>query len=227
MEQILTTNQKLKTNLDTNFLKIIAIVAMILDHIGKAFFPEIQILQIIGRIAFPIFAYCIVVGVIHTSSFKNYLIRLGAFAVVSQLPWMLAFGPTWNIFFTLFFSALFVYGIKDKKWICLLISLLAFSLLPLDYGFDTVLLLSSIYLLRDKFLLSLIVTSIILAIPFLSGGDINIFGFALGMQGFAILAIPFIYFNTNMRLNINKYFFYIFYPAHLLMIFLIVNLFNI
>lgn len=244
MEQILTKgyelktkNHKLSTNLDTNFLKVIAIIAMVLDHIGKAFFPDILIFQVIGRVAFPIFAYCIIVGVTHTSNFKKYITRLGLFAIVSQIPWVLAFNPTvdafkenWmilNIFFTLFFSALLVYGMKEKSWIYIIASISAFALLPLDYGFDTALFLASLYLLRDKMLLSCILASIVLGCSLFINGDISVFGLSLGMQGFAILAIPLIYIKTNMNLKVNKYFFYAFYPAHLMIIFLVRYFLNI
>lgn len=237
MEQILTQEYEMQTNLDTNSLKVIAVIAMVIDHVGKVFFPDVQILQVIGRIAFPIFIYCIVVGVTHTRNFKKYLTRLGIFAIVSQIPWIIAFNPTidgikenWmimNIFFTLFFSAVFVYGMKEKSWGYIIAAMMAFSFFPLDYGFDTVFLLSSIYLLRNNKVVACVLTSVILALPLFTGGDLNVFGLSLGLQGFAILAIPFIYMRTNMNIKINKYFFYSFYPAHLLMIFLIKYFLNI
>lgn len=49
---------RLQTNLDTDFLKLIAIVSMLIDHIGSVFFPEVRVLRWIGRLAFPIFCYC-------------------------------------------------------------------------------------------------------------------------------------------------------------------------
>lgn len=54
---------RLKTNLDTDFLKLIAIVSMLIDHIGSVFFPEVGGLRWIGRLAFPIFCYCMTVGI--------------------------------------------------------------------------------------------------------------------------------------------------------------------
>ena len=62
---------KLKTNLDTNFLKLIAIFAMLIDHIGGAFFPEAGWFRWIGRLAFPIFCYCMTVGLLYTRDIKN------------------------------------------------------------------------------------------------------------------------------------------------------------
>ena len=75
---------RLKTNLDTDFLKLIAIVSMLIDHIGGAFFPEVGIFRWIGRLAFPIFCYCLTVGLLYTRDVKKYLLRLGVFALVSQ-----------------------------------------------------------------------------------------------------------------------------------------------
>ena len=64
-----TTQQaapKLQTNLDTNFLKVIAILSMTVDHVGSAFFPQYPVFRWIGRMAFPIFCYCLTVGLLYT-----------------------------------------------------------------------------------------------------------------------------------------------------------------
>ncbi len=84
-------DRKLKTNLDTDFIKIIAVVSMTIDHIGGAFFPQYPAFRWIGRIAFPLFCYCLTVGMMYTGDIKKYLFRLGAFAVISQPFWILAF----------------------------------------------------------------------------------------------------------------------------------------
>ena len=103
---------KLQTNLDTDFLKVIACITMLIDHIGGAFFPEVQAFRIIGRTAFPLFCYCMTVGLLYTRDIKKYLLRLAVFAAVSQPFYLLATHPfdwreeffNWNIFFTLFIS---------------------------------------------------------------------------------------------------------------------------
>lgn len=74
---------KLKTNLDTNLLKLIAIISMAVDHVGTVFFPEYPVFRWIGRLAFPIFCYCMTVGLLYTRDLKKYLLRLAAFAVIS------------------------------------------------------------------------------------------------------------------------------------------------
>ena len=119
------TGPRLKTNLDTDLLKLIAIAAMLIDHIGGAFFPEVGVFRWIGRLAFPIFCYCLTVGLLYTHDVRKYLTRLGIFALVSQPFYILAFHPVgefwanltnWNIFFTLFLSLLGMYGLKERKW---------------------------------------------------------------------------------------------------------------
>ena len=51
-----------KFGLTNNQLKIIAMVSMLFDHVGKELLPQYTVLQIIGRLAFPIFAYMIAEG---------------------------------------------------------------------------------------------------------------------------------------------------------------------
>lgn len=77
-------NKVISTNTNTSWLKIIALITMTCDHIGKMFFPKITILQIVGRIAFPLFAYCLAVGCIYTYDIKKYASRLLLFAIISQ-----------------------------------------------------------------------------------------------------------------------------------------------
>ena len=77
---------RLRTNLDTDFLKLIAILSMLLDHIGAVFFPEHPAFRWVGRLAFPIFCYCMTVGLLYTRDIKRYLGRLGLFAGHVGLP---------------------------------------------------------------------------------------------------------------------------------------------
>jgi hypothetical protein len=91
----------------SNFLKLVGIIVMAIDHIGLLFFPQIQLLHIIGRLAFPIFAYQISLGYAFTSNIKKYIKRLFILAAVSQIPFAflyndLKFRPlNLNIIFTL------------------------------------------------------------------------------------------------------------------------------
>lgn len=72
-------------------LKIIAMISMAFDHVGDVFFPDIIWLRMVGRLAMPIFAFCIAEGYIHTRNRNKYLLRMGIFALVSEVPFDLAF----------------------------------------------------------------------------------------------------------------------------------------
>ena len=83
--------------MSTFALKLIAIIAMLIDHIGAIFIspitdPELYVLfRGIGRLSFPIFAFLLVEGYGHTKDARKYLIRLGTFALISELPFDFAF----------------------------------------------------------------------------------------------------------------------------------------
>jgi hypothetical protein len=87
-------------------LKLLAFLTMLIDHIGYMFFPNEMIFRIIGRLAFPIFAYQIAVGYSRTSNLKKYVLRLSLFALITQIPYSffnpdLKFNPIHlNVLFT-------------------------------------------------------------------------------------------------------------------------------
>src|SRR3989344_960795 len=89
-------------------IKLIAIITMVIDHVGLYFFPDLLILRIIGRLSFPLFAWLIANGVHYSHNAKAYLTRIFLFALLSQLPYLLVnrqIDPRFaglNIFFTLF-----------------------------------------------------------------------------------------------------------------------------
>lgn len=64
---------------------------MLIDHIGFIFFPDLDLLRVIGRIAFPLYAYGIALGYRRTRNVRRYLFRLAALAGISQIPYMIAF----------------------------------------------------------------------------------------------------------------------------------------
>jgi len=80
----------LKCGINSNALKTIAIIAMVIDHIGFYFSASISLsiylaCRYIGRIAMPIFVYLLVQGFFHTKNFKKYLTRIGIFAIITQI----------------------------------------------------------------------------------------------------------------------------------------------
>jgi hypothetical protein len=80
----------IRLNTDTGFLKLIAIVTMTIDHVGAALLPQYPILRIIGRLAFPIFAYCLTVGSVYTHSMPKYVLRVALIAVLVQPLYVVA-----------------------------------------------------------------------------------------------------------------------------------------
>lgn len=242
-------------------LKLIAIISMLIDHITAVFVPTDSMYYLIGRsigrLAFPIFAFLIVEGFYHTSNVKNYLKRLGIFALLSEIPFDLAFynqkiynnAFEWsniksdlpkmfsdnevfytlinrfmahqNIFFTLFLGLLAIYLINmaEKKnmnnmfytnlinaAITIGFSFVA-AFLRTDYSLLGILTIVAFYLFRgSKPLLAI-------ALVILSGGNV--------IQALSAAAIiPIIFYNGKKGKSI-KYFFYVFYPAHLLILYII------
>ncbi|WP_342565887.1 TraX family protein [Paenibacillus sp. FSL R7-0345] len=121
-------------------MQIIAMLTMLIDHMGYIFFPDEMGWRIIGRIAFPIYCYGLVQGHIHTKSRPRYLMRLLLIAVIAQVPYNMALDPGgWNVVFTLLLSAI-VLLILDKLpsiWLgipVVLIAIYVMDVLPLDYN---------------------------------------------------------------------------------------------
>lgn len=94
-------------------LKILAIVTMLIDHIGMIFFPNVMLFRIVGRVAFIIFAFLLVEGTQHTGNFEKYLLRLLLWAFLSEIPYDFARSGSYfyweeqNIFWTLFWWAMY------------------------------------------------------------------------------------------------------------------------
>jgi|WetSurMetagenome_2_1015567.scaffolds.fasta_scaffold00012_30 hypothetical protein len=80
-------------------LIVIALLSMIVDHVGILFFDNNIYFRILGRIAFPVYAYLIVVGLSRTSDKTKYLYRLFVLAIVSQLPFYLMGFSGLNVIF--------------------------------------------------------------------------------------------------------------------------------
>lgn len=87
METQLLTKIPQKTHRN-DLLKLVALITMLIDHIGYLYFPEEMLYRTIGRIAFPIFAYQIALGFKKTSSRSGYAKRLLIFALISQIPYL-------------------------------------------------------------------------------------------------------------------------------------------
>lgn len=227
-------------------LKIIAIITMAIDHFGDACFKYITPLNLIGRIAFPIFAFQISEGYIHTKNLKKYFLRLFLFALISQIPFML-FESTYmegfnlNIFCTLFISllAIFIYDkVCNSKFkfnkidkidsvikqilgilIAVLFGIIS-ELFGFDYGFFGVAIIFLFYIFKNNKLAMVI--SYITACVLHYGIQIIMYGFniwyiLLGI--FTILPIIFICLYNGKQGKKVKYLLYLFYPVHLVILY--------
>ncbi len=220
-------------------LKWVAVVSMFVDHftavlvegswkmgIRAVSYDQYLVLRGIGRLAFPIYCFLLTEGLLHTRNVKKYLLRLGIFALLSDIPFDLAFRQrffAWdyqNVFFTLCFGLL---GLSlwrlltEKKdfhaawWrqllglLCIAAMALAAELCQTDYGWQGVTVISLMYLLRT--------------LPALR--DVGSFAVLYLSSPLELAALPdlllFRLYNGT-RGRQSKYFFYVFYPAHLLLL---------
>ena len=99
-----------------NQLKILALIAMTCDHVGKQLFPRLEFLQIIGRLAFPIYAYLIAEGCRYTRNRKGYLGRMAGLALVCQAVYFLAEGSLYmSVLVTFSISIALIYLLDAAK----------------------------------------------------------------------------------------------------------------
>ena len=210
----------MKLGINSFTLKMIAIVTMLIDHVGAVLFPQIELLRIIGRIAFPIFAFTLVEGFFHTRDVKKYLMRLGVLALVSEIPFDLAFfGVPFafvhqNVFFTLFLGILMLYFVVNtprdfRRVLCVLGMILLADYLQTDYGSWGLLMILCYYVFREK--------------PWLKYGGIaaiNIFAMGYSQVYAPLALIPIALYNGEEGYKCKK-FFYGFYPVHLFILYLL------
>lgn len=193
---------------------------MIIDHIGAFLFPQYLGFRIIGRIAFPIYTFLIAEGFCHTRDVRKYMLRLGAFALISEIPFDLAATGKalefthQNVFFTLFLGVVLLYLYtsqynKAARIGSIVLLLLAADFLRTDYGAWGVLMIFCFYIFRENMFGKVVSVSLINLVAFGS------------LQSYAALALLPICLYNGEKGRSMKYFFYIMYPAHLLVLYLI------
>lgn len=228
---------------------------MLVDHIGMVFPTMLTELglptwadglpRLIGRLAFPIFAYFVAEGCRRTRFFHRYLIRLGACALLSQAPFTLATG-VWggSVLLTFFLSAGAIYGYERLSKaehgpavsaIPLFAACALALLLNVDYGFPAVLLIFALYLCGDNRRRKLLCLGAGLALLYLLYQPlIGLLSLPLfrpdWMAGYLLHALPVFalyalcaeasllllaWYRGQLGVQ-SKWFFYVFYPAHLL-----------
>ena len=223
--------------LSGSWLKLIAVVLMFIDHatlillkdvpsfhapllqLGNKALTVYEILRQIGRPAFPIFCFLVAEGYVHTGNRKKYGRNLLIFALLSEIPYNLMLGgqvlhpASQNVFVTLFLGFLFM-EIWNRDWpeLWKILAFLVVAALALaarsDYGIRGAVLVLLMYALRERKPLRMI-----LAYPMLSGGAAAFMAFVPislynGQRGF-------------IRGKWMKYAFYMFYPVHILLLWIV------
>lgn len=223
-----------KFGLTNNQLKIIAMVSMLFDHIGKELLPQYTVLQIIGRLAFPIFAFMIAEGCFYTKNKIKYFLTIFILGTGCQIVYSIAehsFYQSVLITFSLSIALIFSlenFRIKKEKlsgiilfFTVLIVSVLTIVLplsleeygFQIDYGIYGVLLPVAVFYGKEKWQ-KLCISAIILALLAYSFGG--------GIQWFSLLSVPILAFYNQKRGKYNiKPLFYIFYPTHLVVIYFI------
>jgi hypothetical protein len=104
--------------LSNSTIKIIACIAMLIDHIGFFLFPEILLFRIIGRLAFPLFAFLIAEGCKYSKNKSRHLALIFIFGVFFALFYLVYDHKIYlNVFLTFSFSISLIYLLQWlKKW---------------------------------------------------------------------------------------------------------------
>ncbi len=234
----ITKEEKMQKGICGSTLKLIAIVTMLIDHIGAAIcgrylliagfgnialYDTYRTMRMIGRVAFPIFCFLLVEGFQKTGNAKKYATRLGVFAVISEIPFDLAFKSSMiefsyqNVYFTLFIGLLTMIGVdricrtcfQKEMQIVLSVAIVCAGaglaeLLRTDYGATGVFCIMLLYVFRKKRLHQIVAGCIAFA----------------GKSTAPLAFIPIAFYNGKRGLSL-KYVFYAFYPVHLVVLFLI------
>lgn len=230
---VMTRNYRI---LSGSALKMIAVFTMFIDHTASHLLRYVEeftaplftyhhfelswyyLLRCVGRLAFPLFAFLIVEGFIHTSNRRKYGRNLLIFALISEIPWVMLHDfhiiGRHNVMFTLFWGFLGLCAIEhyatDKRRLgIILLSMLCVAFVfRADYsgsGFAFIILL---YTLRRHRALQALIGSCILPMMWIAGLSFIPINMYNGQRGF-------------IHGPLAKYLFYSFYPLHLLVLYII------
>ena len=227
MEEIKTSREWLSGNQ----LKLIAMITMTIDHVGMVIFPGVMILRIIGRLAFPIYAFMIAEGCRYTRNRRRYFLTMAGVGAGCQVVYYIVDSSLYQcVLVTFSLSLLIIFALDNalKKKDALSISLAAgaflgayfvTSVLPMllpetdfavDYGFMGVMLPVYVYLGQDKWT-RLLGAGLGMALVSISSG---------GIQWYSLLSLPLLALYSGKRGKARlKNLFYIYYPLHLAVIY--------
>lgn len=235
-----------KQGLNTYQLKILALFFMFLDHLHVVFFKENSFiwLRCLGRLSFPIFAFLLTEGFFYTKDFSKYLKRMFIFALISEIPFDLMTSGTFfnfysqNIMFSFCIALIGMYLLEKLKkyskltyiissiYIVIFMFILA-TITFTDYAGSGLLIIFLFYFtkkIKYKKIIQLIGMFIINIFCFKSPYlTFNLFSYSgkFPLQGMALFSLIFIFFYHGQLGPKSKYFFYLFYPLHMLLLYLL------
>ena len=196
------------------FIQCVAALTMLIDHIGAVFFPAVMGFRAIGRLSFPLFAFGIAQGVAYTSDFRKYFIRILIAAVISQPVYLQVFEvSSLNPLFMLAWGAVALYFWREEKKAFAGILLLGSYFSDMSYGWYGVwtIFFFGFYGFKDS-------------LCFYGQVIINVlYGLTRGawVQILSLFALSFLDGKWRIPLlskKMPRYFFYAFYPLHLLVL---------
>lgn len=195
---------------------IVAMLTMLIDHIGIVFFPDQEGWRIVGRIAMPIYAYCLVQGFRYTRSKANYLRRMVLLALISEVPYVIALKMVnINIIGTFVICLLVLIGMERYRGKAAAIGLVTagavvLEVVPFDYGAYALLLVLAYKWLDTR---HLVAAHLLLNLAFiLTTGGV--------LQMYSIISTIFLVYRPSIygwldKVEIKRWVWRSFYPAHL------------
>ena len=230
-------------NRDTGLLKLIALVFMFCDHAGKMLLPNVVEMRMIGRLAFPIYCWCLVVGFHYTRHQWVYLLGLLLVGLASQPLYVVALNHQWlepNIMLSLAVALCGLIAIR-QKWFGSqiwgpVLALIAAEVLNCNYGWEGVMLVFLLYAAQDsRWGIAGVMAAFCLYWgwgPSPSRTITSFFGVKLTdltkakpwstllspwlkLQTMAVFATPFLVFRSSRRLRLPTWVGYALYPGHL------------
>ncbi|BES64300.1 TraX family protein [Gottschalkiaceae bacterium SANA] len=203
-----------------DMLKIIGMISMVADHVGVQFFSEnpailYYALRIFGRLAFPIFAYLLAMGFQRTRDWKKYAMRLGVFALITQIPFQIFAGHL-NVLFTFLVGIFFLKAYEKQEPLGMLAAILIAEFLRMDYAGYGLLIIFIFYRFGEEkqksFFYIFGLTALYGTLSVLSLGS---FEWVVMIQLACVLALPVIWHEFHWRIQLPKWTGYAFYPAHI------------
>lgn len=224
-----------RKGISASVIKWIGMITMLIDHIGVTVILKLyrnapdscwgkvyEIARLIGRIAFPLYCFLLVEGFFYTKNKKKYAGRLFLFALLSEIPFNLAIsGSFWyasanNVMWTMGIGILMLWGIdraREKKNTVLAVltavtALVAAGICKVDYGCYGIAVILILYVMKEEPVFGFLGSCIVLCMQ-------------AATELFAMVGVVLVKLYNGKRGRQNKYVFYLFYPVHLLVLWII------